>query len=799
YPDIEPQWVGQGRNGAMGVRKDTAGNIYVAWAAAPSSSGLGHSSQLTHTRLTKYDPVGGRLWEVGQKAMGARHDGEIYNTWTLAGTLGDQYVAIADEGGLIHFYTTDGFYRGHLFQDPGRPTTPGPFTFVGGELFSGRVVQDPASGRVYAYENTLAGYAYEVKGLGGEVRAEGEVEVTADEIAAASRREPEPGDGAIGPMAAGTDIGVGRRQWSVLTPFSIRSGADTVGEVWVGFSDSALLARFEVDDNTPWTNSLERPWEAFKTGDGVDLYVGPPGERSQPVLGDTRLLIVPDGVGGAQVIGMKPLTAGTQQPQTYATAMTRQFQWVGVVPGANARVTPLTQSYTVEVSIPLSFFEGLTFQTGERLRFDADVLVSDGSETAPATATQQRIFVFSSGPEASIVADVPTEAWLYPALWHEVTLAGPPPTGALETGWSAFNPACSNTQDVHFTDPWHGVLIGSPHDPVLFSSAHAYPIRWTQDGGSTWHEASADVAVESFWHDSARNVDVQSYALDAAWFSTRSVGWIAGRLLAVGATPAEFLLLRTHDGGRTWSGVAGASSPDVGYPVRRLWFDEDGRRAWLVPLLTGSTIWRTEDGGVNWTAVAIPHNFYDAGLYVSTFDHLTLVGGSGSDGVALASDDAGAHWTSVVATALEPTGGWLRGVHFSPDGALGVAIGGEGGIVVGGGWQQLAHAVVLRTTDGGTSWERVPLPSVGPPLTDVFVVSASEAWVGTFYGYSFDPVLSPMLWHTEDGGTTWQDETPAGISIRRIFFLSSARGWIVGGQGGSSFEPAGAGMRYVHD
>ena len=100
----------------------------------------------------------------------------------------------------------------------------------------------------------------------------------------------------------------------------------------------------------------------------------------------------------------------------------------------------------------------------------------------------------------------------------------------------------------------------------------------------------------------------------------------------------------------------------------------------------------------------------------------------GARGHVLLSDDQGSNWRQ----AEVPTRAGLNAVHFH-DENLGWAAGHDG--------------VILRTRDGGTTWERVYwAPEDENPLMDVWFANADEGFAIGAYGAFFE---------TSDGGATW--------------------------------------------
>ncbi len=94
-------------------------------------------------------------------------------------------------------------------------------------------------------------------------------------------------------------------------------------------------------------------------------------------------------------------------------------------------------------------------------------------------------------------------------------------------------------------------------------------------------------------------------------------------------------------------------------------------------------------------------------------------------------------------------------------------------------------AAIVRTTDGGRTWESIPAPkatinntSVGPSggVTDVRFADPLDGWV-----------FGPDLWATHDGGSTWHKVTlPGATASAGVWTLETA-----GGAVHAAFEGAG--------
>ncbi len=133
----------------------------------------------------------------------------------------------------------------------------------------------------------------------------------------------------------------------------------------------------------------------------------------------------------------------------------------------------------------------------------------------------------------------------------------------------------------------------------------------------------------------------------------------------------------------------------------------------------------------------------------------------GERGHVLVSTDAGASWKQ----AKTPVRALLTAVHMHDDGRSGWAVGHD--------------AVILRTGDGGDSWELAHYaPQEERPLLDVWFRDERTGFAVGAYGYFLA---------TEDGGRSWRARTvreeddfhlnalvPAGAEAGRLFIAAEA-------------------------
>ncbi|MCX8073195.1 MAG: YCF48-related protein [Candidatus Binatia bacterium] len=185
------------------------------------------------------------------------------------------------------------------------------------------------------------------------------------------------------------------------------------------------------------------------------------------------------------------------------------------------------------------------------------------------------------------------------------------------------------------------------------------------------------------------------------------------------------------------------------------------------------TLLRTEDGGKTWTRVSLPENIElppdiaevvqpgDVILYSIAFadeDHVWIVG---EFGVILFSRDGGLTWEqqkSGVETTL-----------------FGVAA-----LDTQRAWAVGMEAVMLATEDGGATWAKQTVP-----MPKGFVLPIYDVAVRGLFGWAVGN--SGLLLYSQDAGKSWKlYDIPvrmAGSWFRGISLFPDGRGYIVGSRG----------------
>lgn len=250
---------------------------------------------------------------------------------------------------------------------------------------------------------------------------------------------------------------------------------------------------------------------------------------------------------------------------------------------------------------------------------------------------------------------------------------------------------------------------------------------------------------------------VASPAITSLTMFSELNGWAVG----------EENILRTTDGGSTWYNVSPEGASAFGFGTARAFLSE--LQAWVVladasdPFASG-LLYRTEDGGLTWTAYPVPFGGGEMDFVDETHGWMmaSLGAGAGSMAVSLyTTDDGGETWTRIYTndpnldgagdslplggiksnlTPLNEEVAWVGGVVYSPE-----------------------TFYLFKTTDGGQTWAPQSLPAA-PGMQDTEVAVDT----GPIFPAPRDGILPVRFtgetlrtgfYVTSDGGATWEFAT----------------------------------------
>ncbi len=322
--------------------------------------------------------------------------------------------------------------------------------------------------------------------------------------------------------------------------------------------------------------------------------------------------------------------------------------------------------------------------------------------------------------------------------------------------------ASSRTDDIWFFDELTGWLVNSS----------GYVCK-TEDGGNSW--------VPKFFLNPS--LPSKPYLRCMGW-SNRQYGWF-GSVTGLGDStlkyPSQYittLLHRTTDGGETWTAVQnlpeGSPAGICGfYAVNEKVVYGSGTND---PGLPGPSIVKTVDGGESWELINM-EKYADNLIDIFFFDENKgfVVGGkittkcdADQPGypkprlsryaqlkpVVLYTSNGGKTWKNTATkTKGFKCGEWGWKIQFLNEKCGFVSL------------ENFVSAAILKTTDGGQSWERCDVQDssgeiINKDLEGIGFLDENRGWVGG-WGNNFAGLMNS---YTEDGGKTWvrQDHSNVG-------------------------------------
>ena len=256
------------------------------------------------------------------------------------------------------------------------------------------------------------------------------------------------------------------------------------------------------------------------------------------------------------------------------------------------------------------------------------------------------------------------------------------------------------------------------------------------------------------------------------------------------ASGARGTVLRTIDGGRVWQQltVPGAEKLDFR--------DVDAvsdTTAYILSIGNGSAsrIYKTIDAGQTWNLQfqnADEKAFFDAMAFWDPERGIAFSDSIDGRFVILRTTDGGANWTRIPAEAL-PSALDNEGA-FAASGTN-VAVFGKQHVWIGTG--AAAKSRVLRSTDAGKTWTVADTPLAAGPSTGIFSIAFRDTRHGVVVGgdYSKEKDAVDNAAITSDGGKTWRLVTGLTGFRSVVAYIGSSRGaqiWMAVGPSGADLS-----------
>ena len=277
----------------------------------------------------------------------------------------------------------------------------------------------------------------------------------------------------------------------------------------------------------------------------------------------------------------------------------------------------------------------------------------------------------------------------------------------------------------------------------------------TTDGGLTWIDKSP-------------NYDPSFNKFNSVFFVNQDTGYIG----AGNNYNGTGLILYTTDGGNTWEenfNIAPGKrnfkksnnfTYDDSYGIREIFFLNSLKGFAVVGTGEGwsRTILTTSNGGLNWSI-----NYYGLEEFGLLTICVTDIGNgiaAGFNGSIFKTNDGGNIWNQYFSGGYKYGGEEDISDLFFINDSVGYAVGSRGSFNQKG-------ELILKTTDGGTSWFTLRYYySYYNQFNSVYFLNENLGWAGA----------DNLLYITTNGGLSWQTSNTNLYDIKSVFFIDSLKG-----------------------
>lgn len=237
-------------------------------------------------------------------------------------------------------------------------------------------------------------------------------------------------------------------------------------------------------------------------------------------------------------------------------------------------------------------------------------------------------------------------------------------------------------------------------------------------------------------------------------------------------------ILKTADAGATWI-LINSFPVDLSFTGWRIEFVDESL-GFLVPNHLTDTIYRTRDGGMNWSERILNKESYLGDInFVNTEVGYIL----GNDWDLFKTVDGGNNWDSF-STSRKNQGpiqfltreiGYM-GINFNTG--------------------------LRKTIDGGANFDDVVVThnftnsdKISAPF---FFVNKDTGWLAAYVAPDTDNTPNQLLYKTQNQGETWTEITSKDtLAMRAIFFLNKNVGWLIGQDG--TYKTTDGGITWIEE
>ncbi|MBM3237157.1 T9SS type A sorting domain-containing protein [Candidatus Poribacteria bacterium] len=270
----------------------------------------------------------------------------------------------------------------------------------------------------------------------------------------------------------------------------------------------------------------------------------------------------------------------------------------------------------------------------------------------------------------------------------------------------------------------------------------------TQDGGKTWSQQKVELPCDSELYN--------------IYFADDKHGWVTGSYVM-----GDGFILNTSNGGETWK-IFKTKDMEMPYSISFI----DNKKGWVCGFGNG-TILHTEDGGKTWDVLYKPEkNYLWRQIFFENAQKGWVIGcespqkGKFFDTI-MATKDGGKTWQVKYYKPVADEDWWYpwSSIWFVNEQE---------------GWATICkkEATLLYTKDGGETWTKHQF-NLGSWLYSVKFINQKEGFIS---GNLADSGKG-ALFHTKDGGISWELTAEFSKSLRKIHFLNSQEGWVTRSNG----------------
>jgi len=226
-------------------------------------------------------------------------------------------------------------------------------------------------------------------------------------------------------------------------------------------------------------------------------------------------------------------------------------------------------------------------------------------------------------------------------------------------------------------------------------------------------------------------------------------------------------------------GFVTGGSDDIHFMSGELFITQDGGISWEIALITGGLskpiqflneqtgflltyrkgIYKTEDGGSNWSQIYNQSNIRDMFFINETTGWIcrSISDSTGYYTAIYSTIDGGVHWEAEYQQQQNNSySGYKKIQMLDSD----------------NGWAAGDAGLITKFKNG--VWESIP-HFTDLPINSLFFTDPNTGWASAGFNS-----INQILYSTADGGASWDSEVDLNYKIENIFFQDKNRGWIAG-------------------